>query len=286
MPIFLLLLLSLLWGSTFYLTKMLLPDFHPVSIVFFRCVFASLALLPFFLWKKTKRDFDQMAGLIVIALLGAGIPWTVMSFSLKGLDTTVGSVINAMGPIFGILLTSFVLKSKVSRQEVLGVSIGFTGILLAFLLGSGESRVFRYESASLLLFSGVLYTLSVVLAGKYLKHCSVFTVSFMTVAVGAIFSSIFMLQLDPYSFQKLADMENLLWLGILGMFNSGFGNVLFYYLIKRGGAVFALLITYVMPFTTIFLGVFLLDEPMGAGTLLALLFVLTGLYITKRRKLA
>jgi len=71
---------------------------------------------------------------------------------------------------------------------------------------------------------------------------------------------------------------------MLGMFNSGFGNVIFYYLIKNGGPVFALMITYLMPFITLFLGVFLLDEPVGIGILLALAFVLTAVYLSQRRK--
>ncbi|CAH0283194.1 hypothetical protein SRABI96_04036 [Peribacillus sp. Bi96] len=59
-------LLSLLWGSTFYFTKLLLPDFLPVSIVFYRCLFGMMALLPFLLWGKSKKDFHRVPTLLLI----------------------------------------------------------------------------------------------------------------------------------------------------------------------------------------------------------------------------
>lgn len=276
--------LSLLWGSTFYLTKMLLPDFHPVSIVFYRCLFGSLALLPFFIWKKESSDFRNLPTLIFIALISAGIPWILMSKSMEGLDTTVSSVLNATGPIFGIVLSSIVFKVRVSKQEVTSVIIGFTGIIIAFLMGSSEANNFEWNSAMLLLFSVNMYALSAVLAGKYLQDCSVYTISFAAMVVGTIFSSFFMFAIDPKSYQNLFEANNFGLFIFLGIFNSGLGNILFYYLVKNGGAVFALLITYLMPFTTLFLGVFLLSEPLGSGTLLALFFVLGGLYLSKRGK--
>lgn len=284
MPIIALLSLSLLWGSTFYLTKMLLPDFHPVSIVFFRCLFGGLALLPFFIWQKRKDEFKRVPLLIFISLISAGVPWTFMSISMGGLDTTVSSVLNATGPIFGILLSSLIFKVKVSRQEVLSVLIGFAGIAIAFLIGSEEAIDFQMSSAMLLLFSVNMYALSAVLAGKYLKGYSVVTISFVAMAVGTVFTSFFMLSIDPSSYKGLFNSTNLMLFFILGVFNSGLGNILFYYLVKNGGAVFALLITYLMPFTTLILGVFLLHEPLGGGTLTALVFVLGGLYLSKRGK--
>lgn len=284
MPILALLSLSLLWGSTFYLTKMLLPDFHPVSIVFYRCLFGSIAMLPFFLWKKTKNDFKNVPTLLVITLVSAGIPWTLMSFSLKNLDTTMSSVLNATGPIFGILLSSMLLKVKVSRQEVISVLVGFTGIAIAFIMGSSTTNDFQLSSAALLLVGVNMYALSAILAGKYLIDCSVYTLSFVTMVVGSVFSGFFMVAIEPTSYQSLLDTRIIVLFILLGMFNSGFGNVLFYYLVKKGGAIFALLITYLMPFTTILLGVFFLSEPLGLGTILALCFVLAGLYLSKRGK--
>ena len=243
MPVIALFSLSLLWGSTFYFTKMLLPDFHPVSIVFYRCVFGAIALLPFFLWKRQRNDLKIIPVLLGITLLNAGLPWILMSFSLKNLDTTLGSVLNATGPIFGILLSWAVLKVTVSRQEILSVLVGFTGIAIAFIMGSSISNDFQFSSAVLLLCGVNIYAMSAVLTAKFLHDCSVFTLSFMAMVVGSSFSGIFMIGVEPTCYQALFNTKSIFLFVMLGMFNSGFGNVIFYYLIKKDGAVFALMIT-------------------------------------------
>jgi len=201
MPVLALFVLSLLWGSTFYFTKLLLPDFHAVSIVFYRCLFGGLVLLPFVLLKKKKTDFKNKGALIGITLLSAGVPWVFMSFSQKGLDTTISAVINATGPIFGVLFSVFLLKQKVHRQELLGVAIGFIGIVLSFVFGfSGQ---FQVMSAIFLLVAVSFYTLSSILTGKFLSSVSVYTLSFVSMAVGSIYSGIFMLLFDLDSYQYL-----------------------------------------------------------------------------------
>ncbi|WP_404455357.1 aminopeptidase [Virgibacillus necropolis] len=283
MPVLALFGLSLLWGSTFYFTKMLLPDFHPVAIVFYRCLFGGIILFPFFLWKKTKKDFEKIPSLILITLLSAGIPWVFMSLSLRGLDTTIGAVLNATGPIFGLIYSIVLLKLRVTKQELVSVFLGFSGILLSFIMGFSSEVGFRLTSAGLLLFAVSLYALSAVLAGKFLNHVSVFTLSFTTMLVGSAFSGIMMLWFDPLSFQSMDNFKNIGWFIMLGMFNSGLGNVLYFYLVKSGGAIFALLITYLMPITTILLGVLLLDESLGFGTIVALIFVLTSVYFTQKK---
>ncbi|GGA91335.1 DMT family transporter [Ornithinibacillus halotolerans] len=283
MPIIALLVLSLLWGSTFFFTKIVLPDLHPVSIVFFRCLFGGIALLPFFIWKRDQQEFKKIPILLGIALLNAGVPWILMSYSQQGLDTTISAVLNATGPIFGLLFSILILKVKIRWQELLGVIIGFTGIIISFNLGGGPQVGFQYSSAGLLLIAACFYALSSILITKFLTHVSVFTLSFVTMLVGCIFAGIFMLWVQPSSYQGLGDSKNLLALIILGVFNSGIGNVIFFYLVKSGGPVFALLITFLMPITTIFLGVALLDESLGKGTIIALIFVLSSVYVTQRR---
>ncbi|MGE7904634.1 EamA family transporter [Peribacillus sp. NPDC094092] len=69
----------------------------------------------------------------------------------------------------------------------------------------------------------------------------------------------------------------------MGMVISGFGNVLYYYLVKSGGALFALLVTYLMPIMTILLGVLFLEEKVNGGILFGLLFVFTSVYMMNKK---
>lgn len=283
MPVIALFVLSLLWGSTFFFTKMVLPDFHPVSIVFYRCIFGGITLLPFFIWKARKQDFAKLRSLLIVTLLSAGIPWVFMSFSQKGLDTTISAVLNATGPIFGLLYSIFIFKVRITKQELLSVFIGFSGICVAFLMGASSGVGFKFTSAGLLLLAVSFYALSAVLTSRFLSDVSVYTLSFVSMIIGSIYSGVFMLFIEPLSFQALANAKNIGAFIMLGVFNSGLGNMLYFYLVKSGGAIFALLITYLMPITTIFLGVILLTEQLGIGTIVALIFVLTSVYFSQRK---
>lgn len=283
MPVVALFVLSLLWGSTFYTTKMVLPDFHPVSIVFYRCLFGGIFLFPFFFLKYKKREFNNLFTLLGIALTNAGIPWILMSYSQRGLDTTISAVLNATGPVFGLLLSVLLLRVKINPREVFGVVLGFMGILITLVFGAVSDLGFQYHSAVLLLIAVCFYAFSTVLASKYLSHVSVYTLSFVTMVVGSIFSGIMMLNIQPSSFHGLADIENLIFLLVLGVLNSGMGVLLFFYIVKSGGPIFALLITFLMPITTVFLGVVLLDEILDTSTVIALLFVLLSIYVTQKK---
>ncbi|GBF11212.1 DMT family transporter [Tepidibacillus sp. HK-1] len=284
MPIIALFVLSLLWGSTFFLTKLLLIDFEPVSIVFYRCLFGMLGLLPFFLWKKKKEDFIRLPILIMITLISAGIPWVFMSFSLQGLDTTVSGVLNASGPVIGTILSIVIFKKIIPRHEIWSVLIGFTGIFITILAGMNGNGQFHVGSAALLLFAVCFYSMSAVFSSMYLKHCSVFTLSFTTMAVGTIYSGVFMLFIEPMSFRNFVDWKPFLLFLAIGMVSSGFGNMIYYYLVKSGGALFALLVTYLMPIMTILLGVLFLGENVSIGMVVGLFFVLTSVYLMNKKK--
>ncbi|API93213.1 MULTISPECIES: DMT family transporter [unclassified Virgibacillus] len=284
MPVIALFVLSLLWGSTFYFTKMVLPDFHPVSIVFYRCLLGGLTLLPFFLWKRKKQDFQNVLPLIGITLLSTGIPWVFMSFSQKGLDTTISAVLNATGPIWGVIFSFFILKIPLRKKEIFSVLIGFTGILVAFFLGTSNKINFTFSSAVLLLIAVSLYALSAIFTSKYLRNVTVYTISFVSLLTGSIYSGLFMIFIEPSSYQAFMDIKNVGALMMLGVFNSGIGNLLYFYLVQKAGPIFALLITYLMPITTILLGVLLLNENLVAGTVFALIFVLISVYFSRERR--
>jgi drug/metabolite transporter (DMT)-like permease len=118
----------------------------------------------------------------------------------------------------------------------------------------------------------------------YLKHCSVFTLSFITMAVGTIYSGLFMLFIEPMSFRNFVDWKPFLLFIAIGMVSSGFGNMIYYYLVKAGGALFALLVTYLMPIMTILLGVTFLGENISIGMMFGLIIVLASVYLMNKKR--
>lgn len=241
--------------------------------------------MPFFVITKGYKEFSWKKLPLVtgIPLLSAGVPWIIMSSSLRHLDTTISAVLNATGPIFGVLLTLFLLKGKVKKQEIASVAVGFTGIFIAFLFAPSSAGNVQFTSALMLLLAVGLYALSAVLTNRFLGGYSVVTLSFATMVMGTLFATPLMLLVEPASYRGIYEFRNVFVFFMLGAINSGVGNLLYYYIVKSGGPIFALSITYLMPLTTILLGFFLLHEPVGIGTLIALLLVLYSVFLSKRK---
>lgn len=206
-----------------------------------------------------------------------------MSHSLQKLPTTISAVINATGPISALILSFFLVKKKMIKQEVLGVLIGLVGISIAFSTNTFDQKDFDLLSAMFLFFAVSLYALSAILTGKFLSHESIFTLAFYSLFAGTLFSGFIVFYMDEFNFSALNSNENLLYLAALGIFNSGIGNVLYYKLLQLGGPLYALLITYLMPITTIFLGVWLLGETLTGVTVLALVFVFISIFVIGRK---
>jgi len=106
------------------------------------------------------------------------------------------------------------------------------GIALTFVMGPSISNDFHFSSAALLIFAVNIYAFSAVLTAKFLHVYSVFTLSFMAMTVGNIFPGIFMVGVEPASYQALFNTKSIFLFITLGMFKSGSDNVIFYYLIK------------------------------------------------------
>src|SRR5690625_5253362 len=111
----LLIVLSLLWGSNFLLTTLLLKDFGVWFIVFFRCFIGMLGLA--ILLKALKIDFnvslEQLKYLILVGVIGGVIPWTLMTYSQRFLSSSQGGLLNATSPMWFIILSFLFFKYKI-----------------------------------------------------------------------------------------------------------------------------------------------------------------------------
>ncbi|WP_407270321.1 EamA family transporter [Radiobacillus sp. PE A8.2] len=96
----LLILLSCLWGSAFLRTKILLEHLYPVSLVFFRCLFGLLFIIPFIIKIKISIRRSITFKFVVVKSLGAAIPWSMVSYALMHLHTSVSGVMNSFAAIF------------------------------------------------------------------------------------------------------------------------------------------------------------------------------------------
>ncbi|MRH45040.1 EamA family transporter [Aquibacillus halophilus] len=272
----LLILLSLLWGSAFLWTKLLLEQLHPISLVFFRCLFGLLFIIPFLIKLKISIKRPITFKFVGVMSLGAAIPWLMVSFALLSLHTSVSGVMNSFAAIFTFILTILIYRVRPLVTQIISLLLGFFAVIILFL-ESLFSADFSPIGILLMLSVTLCYGSNSVLTSRYFRNLSPFVLGFYTLLIAVILNGVGMLIVEPGVVLKIIEPTIFFPLLILGGFSSGLGYVIFYRLVSSGGAVFGSFVTFLIPFVSVLLGVLVLNEPFSFTFLIGFVLVLCSL---------
>lgn len=276
MNAFLLVLLSLLWGSSFLWTKLLLASFHPVSLVFFRCLFGVLFLIPFLIKKREKRAEKVNGTFLLTFSLGATIPWIILSFALLDLPTSVGGVLNSFTSIFTVLFAILYLKARPMKHQLIGLFLGILALVVIFIKSLSASE-FTFYSVCFMLFVTWCYAANSILVTKHYKSISPFHLGFYTLFLSTTVTGIATLFIQPDAFSHLLRPEIIGILFVFGGISSGLGYVIYYQLISTGGPIYGTFVTLLIPVFAVIIGAGILNEAIYLNTILGILFMLVSL---------
>lgn len=280
-----LIMLSLIWGGSFYFFKVLVADFNPLVVAFLRSTFGVITLIvliPFF--RKSFKGKIPFIPLITVGILNTVIPWTLICFSEQKMTSNLASVLNATQPLWTMILGILFFGIRSNRNQLIGLFIGFIGILI--LSDIHLSNVFSVNSLNFfaMLTATFCYGLATHITKRYLKEISMFQISLGTLLVGSICSGFIVLLLeDPIQILTTISWHHIGALIGIGVFGSGIAYLLYFYLIQKGSPDFASISTYLVPVSAIFWGYILLNEVISWKLIIGLIFILMGVYITNRK---
>ncbi|MDS9472603.1 DMT family transporter [Sporosarcina pasteurii] len=275
-----LLFLSLLWGSSFLWTKQLLDYFQPTTIVFLRCLFGMIALLPFLFFSKVKIDFKVQPKFLLVVALAAAIPWNFMGFALQGIDSGLSGILNATTPLFAVLFSIVLLKIKPLRNQIFSLLIGFFAVVVLMFF-SGQAIGSQFSIVHALLMFGVTscYALNSIFVNKYYTTVPPMHLSFWTLAIAILINGPISLLMEPKAMLTVGTPSVFLSLLVLGSLSSGLGYVIFYIINSASGPIFAVMVTFIVPFVSILLGIIFLNEPFHIGIAIGLPLMVISLFL-------
>ena len=285
----LLVLLSVVWGGSFFFNGIALREFPTLSIVTARVGLAALALL--FLMKMLGQGI-QLNRQILKAFFGMSFLNNVVPFSLivwgqQHIASGVASILNATTPLFTMLVAHwFTTDEKINPRRLLGVLTGMGGVGLMMGLDSMESSGFHLLGQSAILLAAFSYGL----AGVYGKRFAQLEIPPLATATGQLCaSSMILIPLtfwidQPWTFAmpSIEGMGSLLGIALL---STALAYVIYFRLLKTAGATNLLLVTLLIPVSAIILGVFLLDESLEPQHLSGIAVISLGLLIMDGRLL-
>lgn len=283
---FVLILLSLIWGSSFILMKEGLKGFDPLQLALIRMSVAALCFLPFALKHLRELRMKEIALLFIVGLTGNALPAFLYAKSETVLPTAVVGVLTSMVPIFALMLAWLFFQQRFPVANVVGIVVGIVGAGLLAIAGSPEvDRSTNLAYAALVLVATISYGINVNLVkGYFAKRNSVLVTSVALTTVGAP-SLVYLLAGTSFIATLRANPAApaaLGYIAILGAFGTAFSVLLFNQLLQAGTIIFATSVTYTIPIVAVLWGI-VLHEQFTTIHALGFAVILAGVWLANRR---
>ena len=280
-----LIILSLIWGSSFILIKKSLIGLTPLQLGALRMLITAVFLL--LIGFKSLKEIQQKHWkyIAITAALGTFFPAFMFAFAIFGIDSSIASILNSLTPfntlIFGALVFGFTFKSK----QVIGIFVGLIGTVLLIYEGAALNPDQDYRYALLILLASVGYAFNVNIVKKHLSDLSALSITtgnfllliipaFLVLAFSGFFSSF---EVNETTTKALG------YITVLSVVGTGIAKVMFNKLIHLSTPIFSSSVTYLIPIVAILWGV-LDGEKLSAMQLLAGGIVLFGVYLVNKTK--
>ncbi|HMV29907.1 MAG TPA: DMT family transporter, partial [Anaerolineales bacterium] len=272
--------LGLIWSSSFLWIEIALREVGPLTLVAFRAFFGLLFGLAVLFIQKVPfpRTWKEWGPLIALGITNIALPFFLISWGQKSIDSGVASILDATVPLFTILVAHFMLHDdKMTTPKVFGLLTGFSGVVLLMLkdIGNGTSSILGQLAVIL---ACVFYAASTIIARKFTEEMPAIYRS-----MGPLAAATFLMSLAAALFEKPLQIPTLpitwvalIWLGVLG---SGLAFVMAFYLIHEIGPTRATMVTYLMPLGGVTLGVIFLNEALTWQVVVGAVLIILSLAI-------
>ena len=274
----LLLSVALIWGASFMFIKVAVAEIPPVAAMALRLAFAGLFLVPFLLAQQgLRRTIHGMRetgwGAVFLGFMNAALPFTLIAWGEQHVDSSIAAIANAPVPIFVALLAMrFQHSERLRGVRLFGVLLGFVGVavLAGFQPEGGWLAVTGTLAASAAALSYAISNLFT--QRRYGETQPLVLVTAASLAGATLLAPLALLQLPD----SVPSGRALVSVAVLGIAGTAIAMILFFRMLAAYGASRASLVTYLVPVTAIFYGVFLLDERFTPNAIVGLVLILGG----------
>ena len=278
-----LVVLALVWGSSFILIKKGLIGLTALQLGSLRILFAAIFLMIIGFRSLSKIPKFKWKYIALTSLFGTFIPAYLFAIAQTQIDSSVSSILNSLTPLNTLILGALVFGLQFKRNQIFGILIGLAGSALLILNGAIHHPEQNYYYAILVLIASICYAVNVNLIKKYLHDLSplsITTGNFMVLFVPALIVLFF-----SGFFEIVGDVkvqESVLFIVVLGVVGTGIANILFFKLIQISSPVFATSVTYLIPVVAFCWG--LLDnEMLTAVQFFGAFIILIGVYLSAKK---
>lgn len=270
--------LAAIWGASFLFMRLGAAEFGPVALAAVRVIGATLFLLPLLALRGQLPVLRQhWKPIFVVGLLNSALPFLCFSYAALSITAGLSSIFNASTPLWGALIAWLWLKDRLTPSRVLGLAIGFAGVLwLAW-----DKASFKPGGSGWAVAACLAATLCYGLAANFTKR-HLTGVAPLAVATGSQLAAALALVLPAIWWWPATPPSHTAWLaaGLLALACTGIAYVLYFRLIAHIGPANAIAVTFMIPVFAVLWGWFFLGEGLTAAMVAGCAVILVGTGLT------
>ena len=280
-----LIILSIIWGSSYILIKKGLTGLTPIQLGSLRVIVTTILIAPIGYQKIKKIPKEKLKWVMFSAFVGSFLPAYLFAFAETQISSSVTAVIVSLTPLFTLLISVIIFGEELLRKQVLGVIVGFLGIIVLInneLLESSFSLLY----VMFVIIAAFCYAVNANLLKYKLPNIpalGIVSMSFLYMFIPAFIILFF----SDFPFSDFISnpliIESIIYIIILALFGTAIAKVLYIKLLAISTPVFSVSTTYLMPIVAIFWG--LLDgEIFQPIQFIGTLIILMGVYLVTKKK--
>lgn len=281
----------MVWGSSFILIKKALftadglPIFSGAQVGGLRVVLAGLFMVPF-IWKKMKTLHKKtVIPLLIVGLCGNAIPAVLFAVAQTKIPSSLAGMLNAMVPLFSLIIAFFIFKVKVKSWQVVGLFLGlFSSFGLLYFSGNGLQGEIHLGFALLVVLATLCYAISLNTIKQFLQNESAIAITGIALLLVSPLGVGVLIATDTVATiqQSSGALQALLAVSVLAVFGTALSLMLFNKLVQDTNTIFASSVTYLIPVVAIGWGI-LDGELINFIQLICVFTMLAGILLINRK---
>lgn len=277
----LLLMLALLWGSSFAFQDLAVDSVGPVTATAIRLVLSALVLTGMvrLTLRRLPTSLRLWGWLAAMAVVGNVAPFALTTWAQARVESNLAGILTSTAPLITLVLAHFFMPGeRLTRRRILGFVLGFCGV--GVLLGPEVDQA----SGDLLAFAALLaaaacYAAAAVIAARMPDMPALAAATGVLLAAAAVAAPAAFWLEDPMLAEP-PGAGGLAALLALGLAVTAGGTWAYFRLARRAGPSFLSLFNYLTPLVATACGALFLGENLSYGVAPALLLILAGLALT------
>jgi len=287
--VFWLIVLALIWGSSFAAIKVAVATMPPMTMVAVRVVIAVAILGAIMLAQGARlpRDGRSWAMGFVLGVFGLALPFFLIGWGEERVDSGLAAILMAVMPLTTMVLAHFfTVGDKLNRHKLVGVAVGFAGVVVLIgpeaLKGLGGELIHQLAVAG----GACCYAVNAIVTRNLPQGppgTPLIGRAVMVMICGSVMSVPLALLVDGPAALAAVDRDGWLMAIYLGVLPTGLATIIYFHLIEARGASFFSFVNYLNPVFGVLWGAVLLGELVGLKAIAALAAILAGVAIANRR---